>query len=243
MHQYPANHFGQHSPAFGDCATAEQLIGKYSSLVRRIAWQVHSRMGCAEDLEDLIQTGLIALLDAAKNYEDRGHAFSTYASMRVRGAMIDQLRRNAKVSRQSMLTRRRIELARARAAQQNMRQPNAVDIASLLGVSIEDYYELEREGMPVEESSIDQVYLDHDPAFADNLVLADAAIDRRQTSALLALAIERLPEREAMILNLYFVEELNLHEIGEVLGIGAARICQIKKVALAKLRTALEEVI
>lgn len=241
MLQFPADHFQDRTPTFGDCASAEQLIAKYSQLVRRLAWHVHSRMGNSDDLEDLMQTGLIALMEAAKNYEDRGHAFSTYASLRIRGAMIDQLRRNAKVSRKAMLARRQIEAARSQAGKLNMRQPNATDTASVLGVSIEEYYDLERESASVEETSLDLAYADHDPAFADNLILADDAIDRRQMSNQLALAIGSLPERDAMVLNLYFVEELNLHEIGEILGVGVARICQIKKAALAKLRSALEQ--
>jgi RNA polymerase sigma factor FliA len=233
--------FPDTTPTFGDCASAEELITRHSQLVRRIAWHVHSRMGAASELEDLMQIGLIALVDAGRGYEDRGHAFTTYASTRVRGAMIDHLRREALTSRSAMTAQRRIGKAKSQLEQRLMRSPTAAEIAADLGMDIDRYHAFAAAAEPVEQASIDDLYSDHDLNFGDSTDGADTVLEKAEMGALLAEAIGHLPEREAQILQLYFVEEMNLHEIGAIMGTGAARICQIKKSALAKLRIALSD--
>jgi len=243
MLHFPPEKFGPVTKAQNpyEGANADQLIERHTAMVRRIAWHVHSRVSASVELEDLIQTGLIALIEAARGYEDRGHAFSTYASMRVRGAMIDQLRRDAKVSRSAMAARRRIAETRNQLEQQNLRSPDSHEMAAALDMSTADYLALESSAQAIEQMSIDDHYSDHDPWFADSSEAADARIERTQMSALLTQQLSQLSEREAMVLQLFFVEELNLHEIGAVLGIGAPRVCQIKKAALYKLRGQLAE--
>ncbi len=241
MLHHKSDHFTTVLPAFGDCLSADELIAKHGQLVRRLAWHVHSRMGNSTELEDLIQIGLIALVEAAKGYEDRGHAFTTYASMRIRGAMIDYLRREALVSRSAMGARRKIEAARAKLEQRNGGPVSSQAIASELGMTIDAYHALAHSAGQVELSSIDDLYSDRDVNFADQDYAADTRIEMSEMSHLLATAISDLPPREAQVLQLYFVEELNLHEIGQILGTGAARVCQIKKAALARLRTLMAE--
>lgn len=218
------------------------LIRNYGEMVRRIGWHVYSRMSSSIDLEDLIQTGLMALIEAANGYEDRGFAFATYASMRVRGAMIDQLRKEARMTRSALAGRRKLTTARARLEQQHMRPPTPAEMAADMQLSIAAYNDLLISAIPVEAGSIDEHYSDHDPWFADPDEGADSALEKSQMRDLLAHSIGELPEREAMILQLFFVEEMNLDEIGQTLGVGAARVCQIKKAALAKLRKRMEEV-
>jgi RNA polymerase sigma factor FliA len=241
MLHYAPEHFAKAAPLFGDCATPEELIAKHSQLVRRLAWHVHSRMGAATELEDLIQIGLIALVEAARGYEDRGHAFSTYASMRVRGAMIDHLRREALASRSAMAARRKIAAARAKVEQRELRAANQRDLATELGMDIESFHAFAASAESIEQTSMDDLYSDHDVSFADDADGADIRLEQAEMREMLAQAIGELPEREAQILQLYFIEEMNLHEIGQIMGTGAARICQIKKAALAKLRMALSD--
>lgn len=221
-----------HSMAYGQ----GDLVRQHGEMVRRIAWHVYSRMSSSIELEDLIQTGLIALLEAANGYEDRGFAFATYASTRVRGAMIDQLRKEARMTRSALTGRRKLSAARAALEQRNLRPPTAAEMADELGLDIAAYHDLLVSAVPVEAGSIDDLYSDHDPWFADPDDRADSAMEREQMRTLLVNSISELPEREAMVLQLFFVEELNLEEIGQTLGVGAARVCQIKKAALAKLR-------
>ncbi len=241
MLHYAPEDFARAKPLFGDCASPEELIARHSPLVRRLAWHVHSRAGSTSELEELMQIGLIALVEAARGYEDRGHAFSTYASTRVRGAMIDHLRREALSSRSAMAARRKIEDARARVEQRELRAASQQEIAAELGMEIDAYHAFAASAEPVNQGSIDDLYSDHDVSFADDADRADVRLEKAEMREMLARAISELPEREAMILQLYFVEEMNLHEIGQIMHTGAARICQIKKAALAKLRMALSD--
>lgn len=215
----------------------ERLVSSHLALVRKIAWHVHARVSSAIDIEDLVQIGMISLIEAARAFEDRGHAaFSTYATVRVRGAMIDQLRKGATLVRSAM--RRRREWGAVRSALEGLLGRAATDdeMAEKLEITIEVY----RTGMAATQAthteSIDDVYSDHNDWFADDKPDAHDRLEAKHKHTAISAAVATLPEREAMVLQLYFVEELNLEEIGQVLGVGAARVCQIKKAALGKLR-------
>jgi RNA polymerase sigma factor for flagellar operon FliA len=222
-------------------AHSGQLAERHMPLVRKIAWQVHARVSSAIDIEDLMQIGMVALVEAANGYEDRGHAFSTYASLRVRGAMIDHLRSRANLSRSAMAQRRALAEAATRFACEHGRAPGEHELALAMGLSPADYRAMVDSTIAVRQDSLDDLYSDHSAAFADHAEPIDVAIGREQLAATLAARIAALPEREAMVLQLYFVEELNLDEIGHVLGITAARVCQIKKAGLDRLRASLGE--
>ena len=205
-------------------------------IVRRIAWHVHGRVSSAIDVEDLVQIGMVALVEAANSYEDRGHAFSTYASMRVRGAMIDHLRRAANLARSGMAKRRQLTATRARIENGLGRAASDIEMAAALGLDADAYAAMVGDATALQHESMDEVYSDHSMWFADAEERADEALERSALKEALAAGISALPEREGMVLQLYFVEEMNLEEIGQTLGIGAARVCQIKKAALDKLR-------
>ena len=241
MHMSKISTEGSHTYGKNGVHTPEQLARKYMPLVRKIAWHVHGRVSSAIDLEDLIQIGMIALVEAANGYEDRGHAFSTYASMRIRGNMIDHLRRHATLCRSAMAKRKEIGKQVALLETQLGRAPTEAELATALGLSPSEYRELADSTQAVRQESLDEVYSDQSMWFADVEDRADDILEREQLRALLASRISELPEREALVLQLYFVEELNLDEIGQVLNVGAARVCQIKKAALDKLRKALAD--
>jgi RNA polymerase sigma factor for flagellar operon FliA len=228
----------QRRPAKADPAA---LARAHMGLVRKIAWHVHGRVSSAIDIEDLVQIGMVALVEAANGYEDRGHAFSTYASMRIRGHMIDHLRRHATICRSAMARRRAINEATAKFENERGRAPSESELAAAMGIDPADFREMVDSSMAVRQESLDEVYSDQSMWFADVEEQADATLEREQLAGALAEHISSLPEREAMVLQLYFVEEMNLDEIGQVLGVGAARICQIKKAALDKLRKSLAE--
>jgi RNA polymerase sigma factor for flagellar operon FliA len=215
---------------------ADALIKTHSQLVRRIAWHVHSRMSSAIAVEDLIQIGMIALIEAARTFEDRGISFIPYASMRVRGAMIDELRRDARMCRSGMVNRRRLAQVRTSLENKLERSPSDCEMAEALALDASAYHALVASTQAVQQHSLDEVYSDHDIWFADQSDTADTMLEQSEMRAMLAQNIAQLAEREAMVLQLYFAEEMNLDEIGETLGVGAARVCQIKKAALDKLR-------
>jgi RNA polymerase sigma factor FliA len=219
-----------------DATSPARLIETHSTLVRRVAWHVHSRMSTAIEVEDLIQIGFIALVEAAQHFEDRGIAFAPYASTRIRGAMVDALRRDARMGRAGMANRRYLAGIRAKLEQAFMRPPSDAEMADAAGLEPQAYFAMAASTQAVAQDSIDESYSDHDMWFADLADSADTALEKAQLRENLVASLAKLSEREAMILQLYFVEELNLDEIGETLGVGAARVCQIKKAALDKMR-------
>ena len=217
----------------------DALVRAHMPLVRRIAWHVHARVASAIEIEDLVQIGMVALIEAAKAYEDRGHAFATYAQMRVRGAMIDRLRASAGLCRSALAKRRQLAATRSKLEQGLARHASDAEMAAALGLDAAGYRAFVDSAISTTHESIDEVYSDHAMWFASNDDDAEEAIDKAQMKQAVAAAIRSLPEREALVLQLYFVEELNLEEIRQVLGVTAARVCQIKKAALDKVRALL----
>ncbi|MGL6044150.1 MAG: sigma-70 family RNA polymerase sigma factor [Sandaracinobacteroides sp.] len=218
----------------------DRLVRTHLGLVRKIAWHTHARVSTALDIEELVQIGMVALIEAARTFEDRGlAAFSTYASVRVRGGMIDALRKQATMCRSALRKRRNLNAARERLAGRLGRVPTNDELATEMEVSVTDLHDMLTDTQGVRYESMDEVYSDHSIWFADE---EPDALDKLQSQDMrkaIASAIRDLPEREALVLQLYFVEELNLEEIGQTLGVGAARVCQIKKVALERVRARL----
>ncbi len=218
----------------------DALIRRHLPLVRRIAWHVHGHMSSMIDVEDLVQVGLVALVEAVPMFEDRGQVtFEQYLATRLRGAMIDELRRQATISRGAMKRRRDYAKAVAALTHELGRAPRPAEIADRLGVPIgrlrQDYADVQA----LQFDSIDELYSDEAPWFMDDGPDAFEAMAEGELRTALIDAITALPEREALVIQLYYVEELNLEEIGQVLGVGSARICQIKKAAHERLRKAL----
>ncbi|WP_294050001.1 sigma-70 family RNA polymerase sigma factor [Sphingomonas sp.] len=218
----------------------EALVRRHLPLVRRIAWHIHGSMSSLVEVEDLIQVGLVALIEAAAAFEDRGQVtFEQYLATRLRGAMIDELRRQATTTRGAMRRRKAYQEAISVLTNELGRAPDDEQVAARLGVTPEklraDYANAEA----VRFDSIDDSYSDESPWFmSDEPSAFDQLAESDQREALIA-AIAELPEREQQVIQLYYVEELNLEEIGQVLGVGAARICQIKASAHARLRKGL----
>lgn len=215
----------------------EALIRDHSGLVRRIARQVHRSASAANDYEELVQTGLLALVQASRAFVQRGEAtFATYAAMRVRGAMIDLLRQSATLNRGAMRRRRKLKDTEAALERKLGRSPSADEIATEMGMTASEYRAEVDGAQPVYIEPLDAVYTDRTSWFVSDQPNAEERLEREDMRTALAGAIARLPQREALVLQLYFVEELTLEEIGTALDVGAARVCQIKKAALGRLR-------
>ena len=203
---------GEHSP--------ERLARQYMPLVRKIAWHVHGRVSTAIEVEDLLQIGMVALVEAANSFEDRGLGFAAYAQLRVRGAMIDHLRRQATLCRSAMARRKEIAGVRNRLEQQLGRLPTEAEMSSEMGLEPAAYREAADSVEMVQHTSMDEVYSDQSMWFADVEDRADQVLERESLKKALASCISELPQREAMVLQLYFVEEMNLEEIGQTSAIG-----------------------
>ena len=207
----------------------------HQALVRKQAWLVHGRAARSAELDDLVQVGMIALIEASRTYQDQGHSFATYATIRVRGAMVDHVRRETPVGRAAVSASRRLGLARQRLEQMLHRAPTTGEIAEEMGMSAQDFLAFEQLGSRTTPTSLDEpdgpvVHLvDADQRGADD------SLEAADLVALLTQSVAMLNPREQLVLQLFFHEELNLAEIGAVLGVSAARVCQIKAAALAKL--------
>lgn len=227
--------------AHGYSDSPEVLIAEYSPLVRKIAWQVHSRVSRTHDLDDLIQTGLIALIEASRQYEERGYAFSTYATTRIRGAMIDQLRRDADVARSAMSANRRLQSVRGQLEQRLMRAPSSREMADAMDMTPDAYFSYEQNAQQGRSTSLDEMMEFGSFLLADEDGGGFAAVDAADLQGALRRAITNLSEREQMVLQLYFHDDLNLQEIGLALDVSAARVCQIKREAMVKVQHLLAE--
>lgn len=219
----------------------DALVRAHLPLVRRIAWHVHGAMSALIDVEDLVQIGLIALVEAAASFEDRGAVtFEQYCRTRVRGSMIDELRRQATLTRGAMKRKRAYGNAVAALTQQLGHRPDDGAVAARLGVTPDRLRTEYATAEPLRFETIDEVYSDQGPWFMDDGPDAFAQLADADLRTALVAAIAALPAREAQVVQLYYVEELNLEEIGQVLGVGAARVCQIKASAHARLKKALK---
>jgi RNA polymerase sigma factor FliA len=225
----------------------QETIKRYSPMVTRMARHLVAKLPASVNLDDIVQAGLIGLLDAATRYEDgHGAQFETFAAQRVRGAMLDELRQNDWMPRGVRRTQRKIEDAIRKLEQRHGKAPSESEIAAELKVPLDEYQEMlaESKGGQLlvfdedEEDSDGQSYLENrisDPAGDPLARLAD----KRFRSALVA-AIEQLPEREKNLMGLYYEQDLNFREIAEVLGVTESRVCQLHGQAVARLRAKLK---
>ncbi|MFN7136317.1 MAG: RNA polymerase sigma factor FliA [Thermomonas sp.] len=226
----------------GDAAA---IVARHSELVRRIAHHLAARLPSSVEVDDLIQAGMIGLIEAARNFQsDQGATFETYASIRIRGAMIDAIRAGDWVPR-SVHRRYRDVVAATRAIEQREgRAATAQEIAGALGMSVDDYHQVLQDAARGQLLSLDEYVEEHDGE--PRLGQHDHATPARrfeQSAFRVALgeAIDNLPEREKMVLSLYYEQELNLREIGSVLNVSESRVCQIHGQAMLRLRARLTD--
>jgi RNA polymerase sigma factor for flagellar operon FliA len=218
-------------------------IRRFVPMVRRLAWHVHGGGRQGIELEDLMQAGMVALTEAAQRHAGPGEdGFAAYAKLRVRGAMVDLVRRTVPGSRGGAVRRRQLREAEEALRLELGHEPAAPELAAALGLSEGELQALRQAAEPVRVESLDEAYSDSDSVFADDRPDAFAQLADAELRESLIAAIGDLPERLQLIVQLYFVEELNLSEIAETLGVSIPRVHQLKAQALERLRAALAEV-
>jgi len=220
------------------------MIRQYQPLVRRLAHHMMAKLPANVQVDDLIQVGLIGLSDALSRYEaGQGAQFETFATQRIRGAMLDELRENDWMSRGSRKSQKDIEQALHRLEHRLGRTPLEGEIATEMGMSLSDYQSLLGKvrgtqlvyledmgrGSDDDDSFLDRHVADSD---ADPLNLLG---DQRLREALVA-AIKLLPEREQLIMSMYYEQDMNLKEIALVMNVTESRICQLHSQSIARLR-------
>ena len=226
----------------------KSMLKQYSPLVRRLAHQMIAKLPANVEIDDLIQVGMIGLTDALSRFDAaQGVQFETFATQRIRGAMLDELRGTDWMSRGSRKQQRSIEAAVHRLEQKLGRAPQESEIAAEMGISLTEYQELlgkvrGTQLVYLEDMSGD----DGDNDYLDRHVGDEAANplaqlqDQRMREALIA-AIKTLPEREQYVMSMYYEHDMNLKAIAAVLKVTESRVCQLHSQSIARLRVKLRD--
>jgi RNA polymerase sigma factor for flagellar operon FliA len=222
-----------------------KLLEQYSSLVRRIAYHLLARLPATVQLDDLLQSGSMGLIEASRNFDaDKGASFETFASIRIRGAMLDEVRRHDWAPRSVHRNSRRVAEAIKAVEMRTGRDAQEHEVAEEMGVSLQEYHHFLADTAGSRLFSFDELTSQEDSAFELPDKSSSGPLGEVQEADFqdsLANAISALPEREQMVLSLYYNEELNLKEIGAVLSVSESRISQILSQAAARLRGKLSD--
>ena len=220
----------------------DELIASHSELVRKIAWQIHGRARHITEIEDIIQIGYTGLIVAAQNYTPLdGASFASYASIRIRGAIVDYLRKSSNLCRTTIQVKKKYNKAVEKLERQLLRQPNRIEIADELDMTEDQLTEWEAAFQANTPQSIDSVYDQFSIWFTSPDNNPEEDVNEVELQKLLKKALTELSEREALVIQLYYVEELNVFEIAKVLEVSTGRVSQIKKSAICQLRQFIEK--
>ncbi|GGE84571.1 RNA polymerase sigma factor FliA [Massilia psychrophila] len=228
-------------------ADKNQLLTDHMPLVKRLAHHMKAKLPPSVEVDDLVQAGMIGLLDAISRYEEtHGAQFETYAVLRIRGAMLDELRNSDWLPRSMRQNMRKIEAAMSSLQQKLGHPPTESEVAKLLKLSLSEYQDMLGDG-----GGHQLVYYEdfHDNEGSDSFLDRYAVDDADPLRSLLdgdfrqavINAIDALPPREKILMGLYYEEEMNLKEIGAVMGVSESRVSQLHTQAVARLRSALRE--
>ena len=213
------------------------LINNNINLVKKISWHLHGRVNSIVDIEDIIQIGMLGLISAAQNYVPQKNAsFNAYASIRIRGEILDYLRKSSNLDRTTILIKKNSEKAINHLRNKLGREPYQNEIANELGMSSEKYLEWSHAFEASVTKSLEDSYDDYSNWFVTNDLNPEEQINDIELRESLKKALKILEGKEALIIQLYFVEELNIYEIAEVMEVSTGRVSQIKTSAIKKIR-------
>ncbi|MGZ5050358.1 MAG: RNA polymerase sigma factor FliA [Methylobacter sp.] len=224
--------------------TDERVI-QHVPLVKRIAYHLLSKLPDSVQVDDLIQAGMLGLLEAIKHYDaSQGASFDTYAGIRIRGAMLDEVRRSDWTPRSVHKKARMVSEAIRTIENRTGHEARDVDVAEYLGISLDEYNHILQDSSSCRVFSVEELAQDGDSYLNDALDHEEEPVEglsRNKFQQALVDAIMSLPERERLVISLYYDEELNLREIGEILNISESRVSQISSQAVLRLRSRLAD--
>ena len=214
-----------------------QLIESNLDLVKKIAWQIFGRVQKVVEIEDLIQQGMEGLVSAAQKYSPKeGVNFQQYAQLRIRGSIIDFLRKNSNLCRTTIKKKQDFEKCKVQLQKELGRDPSKYELIEKLGITDDEFNYWEKAFEANTLQSLDQAYDEYSILYASSTNDPEMSLQDKQLKNQIRNALSVLNQREAMVAQLYYVEELNIYEISEILEISTGRISQIKKVIIEKLR-------
>ena len=220
----------------------QNLIKDNITLVKKIAWHLHGRVSSIIDIEDLIQIGMLGLISAAQNYAPQKDAsFSSYANIRIKGEILDYLRKNSNLCRATIRMKKISEKASLMLRHKFGREPLNNEIASEIGISSEKYYEWTNAFEANIIRSLDESYDEYSQWFVTKEMNPEENINHTELRNGLKEVLGKLEGKEALIIQLYFVEELNVYEIAEVMNVSTGRVSQIKTSAIKRIREDLQK--
>ena len=213
------------------------LIQDNLDLVKKIAWQLHGRVQNIVEVEDLIQQGMEGLVHAAQKYSPKeGVNFSQYAQLRIRGSIIDFLRKNSNLCRTTIKKKQEFERSKLELEKKLNRQATELELIDFLGISDDEFNYWKKAFEANVVQSLDTAYNEYSILFASKDDNPESSLQNKELKNQIKEALGVLNQREALVAQLYYVEELNVYEIAEVLEISTGRISQIKKSIIGKLR-------
>lgn len=223
----------------------DELVTKYAPLVKRIAYHLKGRLPAAVVVDDLLQAGMIGLLEASRKYDpNQGASFETYAGIRIRGSMLDELRRNDWAPKSVHRKIRDITQAIRTIEHREGRDARDEEVIEVLGISRDEYFKTLQDVSSHRVLSWDEIGIDED-AFGHNVSDSKTGVhdelEKQHFQAKLSDSIASLPEREKMIVSLYYESELNLREIGSVMNVSESRISQLLSQAHIRLRARMRD--
>ena len=222
-----------------DGVLLERFVAQHSTLVKKIALHLKKKLPSHIELDDLLQSGIVGLLEAKRSYKQgMGASFETYASIRIRGSIIDSLRKNSWISRDAAKNMRRISLVISEIEQRNQRQATMDEIIERLGVSADDYFKMTQEINVYHTIKLDEMNIEK--IATENDINPENILQHENMKAHLQAVLPTLPEKEQVVLSLYYVEEFTLKQIAEVLDLTEARICQLHAQAIARVRNKMD---
>jgi len=223
----------------------DELVTKYAPLVKRIAYHLKARLPATVIVDDLLQAGMIGLLEASRKYDaNQGASFETYAGIRIRGSMLDELRRNDWAPKSVHRKIRDITQAIRSIEHREGRDARDEEVIELLGISRDEYFKTLQDVSSHRVLSWDEIGIDEDAfghSVSDGKTGVHDQLEKQHFQAKLSDSISSLPEREKMIVSLYYESELNLREIGSVMNVSESRISQLLSQAHIRLRARMRD--
>ncbi|NOU50817.1 RNA polymerase sigma factor FliA [Pseudoalteromonas sp. JBTF-M23] len=223
-----------------------KVVERHASLVKKVACHLLARLPANIQLDDLVQSGMIGLIEATKNFDaSKGASFETFAGIRIRGAMLDEIRRGDWAPRSVHRKSRMVAEAIAELESLLNREPKDTEIAEKLDITLDEYHHILSDVNCSKVIGIEDLGVDEDAISpADNDLSLDKPfnnVKNERFNESLVAAIQSLPERDALVLSLYYNDEMNLKEIGQILDVSESRVSQIHGQAMIRLRAKIND--